>query len=337
VAGALPGSTFNELRISIWDSRNMKVGGRRNFGYGKRLWWAGKNALQDRYGDGCYGSRAAHEARWRQFAEYAKSQGVNDARDVTQELVEAYGGSLRDKVALGGLAVRYAQNLLSTVNVVLETMRSDRCVRVAPASIVGNRKNVRSEAPAGLDRAVVDGVLRHLDEQGECRAALVAGLARDIGLRFREASLLDCRRALREAMERSAVNITAGTKGGRGKKVDRWVPVSGRALETLRQATNVQRAGPNLVPPDQTYRRWRDHAYHVWQRVASEHELRGFHDLRAAYACERYREITGSAAPVVGGRRDASKADDAGARQTIAQELGHGRPDVVAAYVGSAR
>ena len=33
-----------------------------------------------------------------------------------------------------------------------------------------------------------------------------------------------------------AVNVTAGTKGGRGNRVDRWVPVSERAGATLRQA-----------------------------------------------------------------------------------------------------
>jgi hypothetical protein len=108
-------------------------------------------------------------------------------------------------------------------------------------------------------------------------------------------------------------------------------------METLKQAAHVQGPAANLIPVDQSYRQWRDHAYHVWQRVSSEHGLRGFHDLRAAYACERYCEMTGSAAPVVGGHRGASKEDDAGARQAIAQELGHGRADVVAAYVGSAR
>jgi hypothetical protein len=194
----------------------MKVGGRRNFGYGKRLWWAGKNALRDRYGDGCYGTRAAHEARWRQFAEHAKAQGVKDAREVTRELIMEYGETLRAKVGLGELAVRYAQNLLSTVNVVMETMRGDRCVRVTPAALVGNRRNVRSEVPTGLDRAVVDRAILTLSEQGENRAALVAALARDLGLRFREACMLDSRQALRDAKERSAVNVTAGTKGGRG-------------------------------------------------------------------------------------------------------------------------
>jgi hypothetical protein len=313
----------------------MKVGGRRNFGYGKRLAWAGANALRDRYGDGCYGSRAAHEARWRQFAAYAKSRGVNDAREVTRELVEEYGHGLSAKVGAGELSVRYTQNLLSTVNTVLETMRSDRCLRVSPAALVGKRNNVRTRAPAGLNRSAVDRAVQQLDGQGESRVGLVAALARDFGLRFREASLLDARRALREAMERGAVNVALGTKGGRGKKVDRWVPVSGRGMKTLQRAAAGIAA--NLVPGNRTYRQWRDHAYHVWQRASSSHALRGFHDLRAAYACERYREITGCAAPVVAGYRTASKGDDTAARQTIAQELGHGRTDVVAAYVGSAR
>jgi Integrase len=315
----------------------MKVGGRRDFGYGKRLGWAGTNALRDRYGDGCYGSRAAHEARWRQFAEYAKSRGVKDAREVTRELVEEYGHALSAKVGAGELAVRYAQNLLSTVNIVLETMRSDRCVRVSPATLVGNRRNVRAEVPAGLDRFVVDRAIQQLYGQLESHVAVVAALARDFGLRFREASLLDARHALREAAERRAVNITAGTKGGRGKKVDRWVPVSERGMQTLERVANHQGAASNLIPADQTYRQWREHAYHVWQGVASSHSLRGFHDLRAAYACERYREISGCGAPAAAGHRSASKKEDAAARDTIARELGHGRTDVVAAYVGSAR
>ena len=315
----------------------MKVGGRRNFGYGKRLAWAGANALRDRYGDGCYGSRAAHEARWRQFAAYAKSRGVNDAREVTRELVEEYGRRLSAKVGAGELSVRYTQNLLSTVNTVLETMRGDRCLRVSPAALVGKRNNVRTRAPAGLDRSAVHRAVQQLEGEGESQVGLVAALAHDFGLRFREASLLDARRALREAMDRGAVNVAAGTKGGRGKEVDRWVPVSEQGMRTLQQAAANQGNAPNLVPGNRDYRQWRDHAYHVWQRVSSTHSLRGFHDLRAAYACERYLEITGCAAPAVAGYRAASKADDLTARRVIAQELGHGRTDVVAAYVGSAR
>ena len=46
------------------------VGGNRNYGYGKQLAWAGKNALADRYGQGHFSTRATHEERWNQFAYY---------------------------------------------------------------------------------------------------------------------------------------------------------------------------------------------------------------------------------------------------------------------------
>ena len=62
-----------------------KVGGERNFGYGKKMDWAGKNALADRYGDGHYATRAAHVERWGQFVSYAKTEGIKDARAVTRE------------------------------------------------------------------------------------------------------------------------------------------------------------------------------------------------------------------------------------------------------------
>jgi len=81
----------------------MKVGGRRNFGYGKRLAWAGANALRNRYGEGCYGTRAAHAARWRLFADFAQHQSVKDARDVTAELVERFGRTLSARVGVGDL------------------------------------------------------------------------------------------------------------------------------------------------------------------------------------------------------------------------------------------
>lgn len=49
-----------------------KVGGGRNFGYGKRLAWAGKNALNDRYGSGHYGTVASHLQRWNLFVTFLK-------------------------------------------------------------------------------------------------------------------------------------------------------------------------------------------------------------------------------------------------------------------------
>jgi hypothetical protein len=314
-----------------------KVGGERNFGYGKQMAWAGKNALADRYGDGHYGTQAAHGDRWQQFCDYARDQEVRDVRQVTEELVTAYGESLQQQVEAGEMAVSYAQNLISSVNVVLETMRGDTALRVSPSELVGERNNVRQDAPAGMERERLQQATAELREKGEDRVAVVAELARELGLRFREASLLDARTALNQATEKGAVNITEGTKGGRGHIVDRWVPVWPVATEVLERAAELQGHARNLIPEENSYTQWRDHAYHAWSQASRDNDLKGFHDLRAAYACERYEQLTGHPAPVISGERLVDKEIDLIARETISSELGHGRVDVVSAYVGSGR
>jgi len=81
-----------------------------------------------------------------------------------------------------------------------------------------------------------------------------------------------------------AINVTEGTKGGRGRRIDRWVPVSATALESLRRAAKVQGEARNLVPPHLSWRQWNDHLHHVWAGVRGPHGLGMLHDLRAAYA-----------------------------------------------------
>lgn len=65
------------------------------------------------------------------------------------------------------------------------------------------------------------------------------------------------------------------------------------------------------------------------------HNLKGFHELRAAYACERYEQITQHHAPINGGRcYSIDRRLDREARMQTSQELGHGRIEVVATYLG---
>jgi len=316
----------------------MKTTGRRNFGYGKQMDWAGKQALRERYGNGRYGTVAGHTERWRQFVTWCRSErGIRDARRVDRSMVNAYGMGLADKVTKKSMSVSYAQNLLSSVNVVLESLRGDRRIRVAPAAIVGNRTHVRTQPPAGLDRQAVRQCTYQLRQNGHERIASVVELARELGLRLREASMLDARAALRQAMKNRAVNITAGTKGGRGHSVDRWVPVTKITIGCLIRAAKAQGTSRNLIPTDLTWRQWNTRVHHVWAAVRDDYRLRKLHDLRAAYACERYRALTGSVAPVIAGQRLADRGADRTARNTIAQELGHARSDVVAAYIGGAR
>ena len=94
----------------------------------------------------------------------------------------------------------------------------------------------------------------------------------------------------------------------------------------------------NLLRVDETYQGWRQGELRAGRRLLKAAALRGYHDARAAFACERYQALTGDPAPVVtDGQRKADREADGQAREVIAVELGHGRTDVVAAYIGSAR
>ncbi|MBK8025191.1 MAG: integrase domain-containing protein [Chloroflexi bacterium] len=177
---------------------------------------------------------------------------------------------------------------------------------------------MRNSAPAGMERDRVERAVQVLTGKGEMHTAAVAILARDLGLRFREASLLDAKGAVKQAQTLGQINVTEGTKGGRGREVDRWVPVTERAMQSLLTAAKSQEDARTLVPKDLSFSQWKDHAHHAWSHIAGTHGLRGFHDLRAAYACERYLRLTGHPAPAIAGERQATKHDD--------QWLGRHRP-----------
>jgi hypothetical protein len=314
-----------------------KVGGHRNFGYGKQMEWAGKQALRDQYGNGHYGTVTGHAERWRRFVAWCREERqIHDARAVDTGVVQDYGASLRDKVD-AGMSSAYAQNLLSSVNVVMQAMRDDRQIRVAPAALVGQRSRERTKPPSGLNQRAVRQCAERLRQNGHERIAALVEVARALGLRLREASLLNARVALGQVKKHGAVNITVGTKGGQGHRVDRWVPVSGRAIGCLVRAASAQGRSRNLIPSDLTWKQWNSHVHHVWTAVRDDYGLKKIHDLRTAYACERYKQLTGSAAPVIAGRLCVDRSADREARHTIAQELGHARIEVVSAYIGGAR
>ena len=74
------------------------------------------------------------------------------------------------------------------------------------------------------------------------------------------------------------------------------------------------------------------------RELLHEHGIKGFHELRTAYACERFQLITGHPAPVNGGQlHRLDQERDRQAREVISRELGHNRVVVVAAYIGGRR
>jgi len=318
----------------------MKVGGVRNFGYGKQLSWAGRQAVADRYGAGHFASVEAHARRWEQVADYLRNEhGIRDARFIEKTHVEEYARELRERVAEGEMKVAYAQNLLSTVNVVLAQMRGDQLLSISPSDSVGPRSFVRGEAPAWMRRAEVAALIddlrsevRELEHEIEfpMNEELVASqveLGRELGMRWRETVLVDAQRLYDEA-QRGSITISNGTKGGR----DRELRVAEHQFQVIERAASLQErlGSTSFIKFGQNYRQFSEAASRIFYAHGGHH----FHDLRAAYACSRYEQLTGHPAPCVAGEMLASREADRRAREIITAELGHGRLDVVAAYIG---
>lgn len=156
-------------------------------------------------------------------------------------------------------------------------------------------------------------------------------------MRLREAILADLPRLSREANGQGRINIQDGTKGGRaGASAPRWITVNDHILGALRFARQVSPVGSsNLIAPHESYLNLVQKIIRPARAILHAHNLKGFHELRAAYACERYEQITQHRAPINGGQCcqvDRHLAREA--RRQISYELGHGRIDVVAAYIG---
>jgi len=313
----------------------------RNFGYGRQLSYAGPQALRDLFGGGHYGTVRAHSDRWQAFVRWCRSEdgpGFNDARQIDGQTLLDYAGHLRQQVEQGELTIATAQNRLPSVNRTMAALRGDQYVKVpSPSKALGMRRtSVRRSAPQGQDREQVKRIVDVLCENQQPRAAAIAQLARVTGMRLREAILANLPRLKREAEHYDKINIQDGTKGGRGEATaPRWM-VDDHVREALRCAEQVLPHGSrNLLAPNESYLDFQRGIVRPAREVLHTHNLKGFHELRAAYACERYEQITQHLAPINGGRCcQLDRRLDQEARAQISYELGHGRIGVVTAYIG---
>ena len=219
----------------------------RNYGYGKQLFYAGRNALKTVM-TGQHHSIATHSERWQRFCDWAKTQNIKEAHQISNHTLKNYAEYL--KVRLNGqgkpIAVSTAQNRLSTCNTVLKALRGNQDIFINPAEALdAKRCHIRTEPPE-LSREKLALVQQELCNQGHNCIAALLGLCRELGLRSREAALLDCQKALIQARENGVIDIERGTKGGRGKstvtspsRVQRLVPVSDTAMKALENSSNT--------------------------------------------------------------------------------------------------
>ncbi len=217
--------------------------------------------------------------------------------------------------------------------------RGDQHVKLpSPSKALGvQRTGIRQSVPQGQERDQVKEIVNALCINHQQRAAAIVLLARSTGMRLREAILADLPRLNREANHLGRINIQDGTKGGRaGASAPRWIVVDDHVRSALEFARQVSPAGSrNLIAPHESYLSLLQEIIRPARDILHAHNLKGFHELRAAYACERYEQITLDRAPINGGQCcQVDRNLDREARRQISYELGHSRIDVVAAYIG---
>jgi len=134
-----------------------------------------------REGRASFSTAATVAERFSKFAQFAKENGVKWLERVDQQLVQAYGRDLAQKVERGELAASTAQNLVSAVNTVMATVTKGLWESVSPTRACGieQRSAIRSEPINSLDRDKVAEASKIASERVSERAAAVIELTRD--------------------------------------------------------------------------------------------------------------------------------------------------------------
>jgi hypothetical protein len=121
-------------------------------------------------------------------------------------------------------------------------------------------------------------------------------------------------------------------KGGR----ERTIPILDDSQRSLLAEIKAKYPTGSLIPKEATYKEF----VKKYENSVAASGLGKGHGLRHGYAQKRYLELTGNECSVQGGlQRNAmsneQKQIDLAARLTISAELGHGRVDIVAKYIGN--
>ena len=262
--------------------------------------------------------------RFEHFKRFAKEHGVARFERVSSALVRSYAEHLKQR----SLSPAYSANMLSAVNSVMSRAHIHNGTSWIP--VTGREVNLQRRQRTRTSETVTREQSSHAIAQLSPRTAVIASLARELGLRSKEASLINAKKALAEATDKSFVAIEAGTKGGRYREV----PITNQLqIDALKKAAQIQGQHHSLVPQEKSWVVFREGELRDGRELLKKHGVAGYHELRAAYAAERYHELTGEIAPVNGGKIT-DKEVDLDSRLQISNELGHGRAEVLNAYVG---
>jgi integrase len=162
----------------------------------------------------------------------------------------------------------------------------------------------------------------------DARVGIQLALQATFGLRARESMQL----RPNVADKGSYLALTVGTKGGRDRVVPIDTPEKRELIDRAKAFAPSKLASTS--DPALTLAQAKNRYYHVLRScgITRADGITG-HGLRHGYANDRYRQISGEASPVRGGKRSDTDTDRA-ARLEVAEELGHSRESVTTHYLG---
>jgi hypothetical protein len=208
-----------------------------------------------------------------------------------------------------------------------------------------NATHDRSWSAAQVD---IDQKLAQVYECDEV-VGLTLELIRAFGLRVREALMFSPHAAEvpAHALPASAqparylafLRIKRGTKGGRL----RYTAIRNALQEQALARANafVCSFGPRPLPqvgrPGMSLKQAQDHFYYVLRKCGITKAQLGMtaHGLRHEFAGDLYYELANVKPPVAGGPAPSDRATMDAAYLEVARQLGHGRPQIAGAYLGS--
>lgn len=308
----------------------MKESYRRNFGNGRQLCWAGQQVLRKVADDkgGRFSWLRSTLSRWNKFCDFCTAQGVTDARMVTVGHVEQYAHTLRH------LSAATQQNALSAINVTMTALSGSRWKKISPSKLSGTRRvNVRKIPSVITERDVANACAEIAASVG-ARYSYAVQIAYTFGLRRRETLLLEFHVAYKQIAQSGEVDVVRGTKGGRGRSVRREIRASREGARLIHSVCTTFPSHRCLLLGD-SFKVASSQLSAEVLPILKKFGIHRFHELRVAYACRRYTEITGFEPPCNSAVRMAAADLDRDARAVIAFELGHSRIDILSAYVGS--
>lgn len=306
---------------------------KRNHGYGRSLKYAAKQALNAFIGDR-FSTIASHCHRFNLFADFCKKYNTNNSVFITQQLFENYAFVIQKRVFVGDLSTHYAHNLISSVNVVMRAFRRDKQIWLSPKELFGPRCHIRKIAP-NMSIKDVKAACKKINAEAGSDIALLIWLARILGLRLREAILIDAKKALKQSKKNGFIDIRRGTKGGRGKKVERLIESNKRIVFALSFSALAQGTRKSFIPKDEKLITFYRRIHKVALPILKEFNINKVHDLRAAFACDEYKLEFGIDAPVVSGNSIIKTTEVKEGLVLISKKLGHNREYIIDSYCGS--